>query len=165
MLKLYKRIENTLLYHAAWMGRVSITEHWGIVGERGETRDHKRNKRLEEKHQLEQVLGKARAAGFRPIEVEDQTKLLIEYAVEGMGTHTDLKKREALQDRLDDVLGWSGLGTCDGGSMGSGTMETCCHVVNFEVAKRVIEEDLRETEFGDYTRIYDESVGPGPTAI
>lgn len=163
MLKLYKRIDNALHYHEAWLGRVSITEHWGVVGEQGETRDHKRNKRLEEKHQLEQVLGKARAAGFRPIEPEDQTKLLIEYAVEGMGTRTDLDKRHALQDRLDEVLGWAGLGNCDGGSMGSGTMETCCYVVDFDVAKRVIAADLRDTEFGDYTRIYDESVGPPPT--
>lgn len=163
MLKLYKRTDNALHYHEAWAeDRDSITEHWGIVGEPGETRPHKRNKRLEEKHQLEKILGKPRAAGFRPIEPEDQTKLLIEYAVEGMGTHADLKKREALQDRLDEVLGWLGLGTCDGGSMGSGTIQTCCYVVDFDVAQRVIEADLRNTEFGDYTRIYDESVGQPP---
>jgi hypothetical protein len=28
--------------------------------------------------------------------------------------------------------------------------------VDFDIAKRVIEADLRDTEFGDYTRIYRE---------
>ena len=43
-----------------------------------------------------------------------------------------------------------------GGSIGSGTMEVCCFVVDFELAKTVIEADLKDTEFADFTRIYDE---------
>jgi len=35
-------------------------------------------------------------------------------------------------------------------------MEVCCYVVDFDIAKSVIEADLRDTEFGDYTRIYRE---------
>lgn len=36
-------------------------------------------------------------------------------------------------------------------------MEVCCFVVDFEIAKRVIEADLAGTEFSDFTRIYDEN--------
>lgn len=74
-----------------------------------------------------------------------------------MGTDTDLDKRYSLQDRMNETLGWTGLGNCDGGSIGSGTMEVCCFVVDFGIAKKVIERDLRETEFADYTRIFDEN--------
>jgi hypothetical protein len=57
---------------------------------------------------------------------------------------------------MDETLGWTGLGACDGGSIGGGTMEVCNFVVDFDVAKRVIEEDLAGTEFADYVRIYRE---------
>ena len=73
-----------------------------------------------------------------------------------MGTPKDLDKRHALQSRMDETLGWTGLGQCDCGSIGSGTMEVCCFVVDFETAKSVIERDLQDSEFSDYTRIFDE---------
>jgi hypothetical protein len=71
-----------------------------------------------------------------------------------MGTPADLEKRHKLEDRLNETLGWTGIGHCDGGSIGSGTMEACCLVVDFEAAKRVIEADLPGTEFADFSRIY-----------
>lgn len=74
-----------------------------------------------------------------------------------MGTAIDLKKRHALENKMNGILGWAGLGHCDGGSIGSGTMEVCCFVVDFPIAKRVIEEKLKETEFSDYSRIFDEN--------
>jgi hypothetical protein len=76
-----------------------------------------------------------------------------------MGCGEDVEKRHRLQERMDETLGWTGLGHCDGGSIGSGTMEVCCYVVDFEIAKKVIENDLKGTEFEDYTRIYDENNG------
>jgi len=89
--------------------------------------------------------------------MENHRILLIEYKVEGMGNTEDLNKRSKLQERMDQTLGWVGIGHCDGGSMGSGTMEVCCFVVDFEIAKKVIEEDLFDTEFEDFERIYDEN--------
>ena len=73
-----------------------------------------------------------------------------------MGTAEDVEKRTRLQDKMDDVLGWTGLGHCDGGSIGSGTMEVCCYVIDFETAKSVIQENLKGTEFSNYTRIFEE---------
>ena len=57
---------------------------------------------------------------------------------------------------MNELLGWTGLGACDGGSIGSGTMEVVNFVVDFDLAKSVIARDLADTEFGDYTRVYDE---------
>ena len=162
MLKLYQRIKRVLHYHEAWARGAKLTEHWGIVGERGETAEHKRNKKLGEEKNLEQVLAKPLAEGFKPIDVDDHAILLIEYLIEGMGTTKELSKRHELEDRMNETLGWTGLGNCDGGSIGSGTMEVCCFVVDFKIAKRVIEEDLKNTRFADYSRIYDERVDPPP---
>jgi hypothetical protein len=79
--------------------------------------------------------------------MEDHATLLIEYAVDGMGTGEDIDKRHALEERMGETLGWTGLGACDGGSIGSGTMEVCCFVAEFDLAKRVIKADLAVTEF------------------
>ncbi|MGO9466620.1 MAG: hypothetical protein ACLQIB_18355 [Isosphaeraceae bacterium] len=160
MLKLYRREAGKVAaYHEAWAHGSTITEHWGPIGERGETREHRLNKKLSEDENLKQVLAKALAVGFQPIEVDEHARLLIEYPVAGKGTTQDLKKRHALEERMNETLGWTGLGHCDGGSIGSGTMEVCCFVVDFETAKRLIEEDLKDTKFADYSRIYDEDAG------
>ncbi|MBS0264153.1 MAG: hypothetical protein JSS02_19610 [Planctomycetes bacterium] len=156
MLKLYKRVNLVLQYHEAWVNGAKITEHWGVVGERGTTAEHKRNKKLAEEENLEQVLAKPLVDGHAPVELDDHAILIIEFPVKDMGTRQDLNKRHALEERMNETLGWTGLGHCDGGSIGSGTMEVCCFVVDFAIAKRVIEEDLKQTKFADYSRIYDE---------
>lgn len=55
---------------------------------------------------------------------------------------------------MDEVLGWTGLGHTDGGSIGSGTMEVGSMVVDFDIARKVIEESLKGTEFENYSRIF-----------
>ncbi|WP_426669329.1 hypothetical protein ACPPVU_24310 [Mucilaginibacter sp. McL0603] len=96
--------------------------------------------------------------GIGEIDIDDHYTLLIEFAVDGMGSPEDLEKRTRLQSKMNETLGWTGLGHCDGGSIGSGTMEVCCYVVDFDTAKKMIEQDLKSTEFSNYTRIYDENV-------
>jgi hypothetical protein len=156
VIKLYKRTDDgQLAYHEAWLDRNAIIEHWGIVGTRGESRSHPMESR-DEGQEIERILAPARKNGFQESDPENERALIIEYAVEGMGSPTDLKRRHRLEDHLNETLGWTGLGLCDGGSMGSGTMEVFCFVVDFDRAKAVIEESLKGTEFADYTRICDE---------
>jgi hypothetical protein len=45
---------------------------------------------------------------------------------------------------MNECLGWSGLGHCDGGDMGSGQMNVFCYVVDAAIAERVIVNDLKE---------------------
>lgn len=96
------------------------------------------------------------ADGFAEFAEDDHRSLLVEYEVDGFGTDADLEKRHSLEDRMNDLLGWTGLGHCDGGSIGSGTMEVCCLVVDFDKAKLVIEADLAGTAYSNFTRIYDD---------
>jgi len=64
MQKLYKRIKRALHYHEAWADGAKVIEHWGQVGERGHTRQHKRDKKLNSEGQVEQVLSNALAQGY-----------------------------------------------------------------------------------------------------
>jgi hypothetical protein len=164
MQKLYRRINGVLHYHEAWVAGREITEHWGVAGDMGETTTHKLPKRSDGDAAVTATLKGAAAKGYVPVDEIGETTLLIEYQIDGFGTPKDLAKRHALEDRMNDTLGWTGLGHCDGGSTGSGTMEVWCYVADFTIAKRVIEADLARTEFGDFTRIYQQEDAEPRTA-
>ncbi len=154
MLKLYRFGDDADEYWETWETEDGVhVVHWGELGTEGQTRQ------LTEPNAedvIQQEVDARVEEGFHPLEPEDHYTLMIEYAVDGMGTEADVEKRARLEDRLDQTLGWTGLGDCDGGSIGSGTMEVCAYVVDFDLARAVIERDLAGTEFADYTRIYDE---------
>ena len=157
MIKLYLKEDNCLTqYHEAWISEEQVVEHWGELGERGQIRTHDLDASMSEQDNLERLLSDPIRQGYQPIDMDDHAICLIEYSVDGIGNAENLEKRHALEDRMNETLGWTGLGLCDGGSIGSGTMEVCCFVVDFDCAKRVIESDLNETRFADYIRIYDE---------
>lgn len=156
MIKLYKRLpDGTLSYHEVWIDGRKIIEHWGRAGTRGETRIHEMKSRSKPR-ELERILQGARQEGFAEIDPDEHCRLLVEYAIQDMGAVADLDKRHRLEERLNQMLGWTGLGMCDGGSIGSGSMEVCCFVVDFALAKSVIESDLQGTEFSNFSRICDE---------
>ena len=155
MLKLYRFTDSKKEYWETWNNDDgSHTIHWGELGTTGQSKEVKGSLLKKPEKIIQKEVDEMVSKGFRPM--EEECTLLIEYAVDGMGTKEDVEKRHRLQDRMNETLGWAGLGNCDGGSIGSGTMEVCNFVVDFEVAKKVIENDLKGTEFENYTRIYDE---------
>lgn len=157
MLKLYKQTGTGLHYWETWQetNQTAIV-HWGLVGERGHDKQVKATSSVRLRAQIQQEIDQRLDEGYVPVEVEEHHTLLIEFSVQGIGTAEDLAKRARLQERMDETLGWTGLGHCDGGSSGSGTMEVCCFVIDVAIAKQVIEADLRDTEFATYSRIYQE---------
>ncbi len=158
MLKLYKRVEGEIHYWETWeKDKKTGVIHWGVVGQRGQEKEIKSGFLSNFKTEIQKQVNKYFDDGYQEVDIDEHFTLLIEYKVDGMGTPEDVEKRIRLQDRMDETLGWTGLGHCDGGSIGSGTMEVCCYVIDFDIAKQVIEQDLKETEFSDYTRIFDEN--------
>jgi predicted DNA-binding WGR domain protein len=158
MLKLYKNIDGKFYYWEFWeKDERTGTVHWGFLGERGESEDIVSSLFASFRKKIQKLIDQKIKAGYNEIEFDDMYTLLVEYEVDGMGTPEDIDKRYRLQEKMDETLGWTGLGHCDGGSIGSGSMEVCCYVVDFEVARIVIEKALQGTEFENYTRIYDEN--------
>ncbi|HAS8425440.1 TPA: hypothetical protein I7747_23040 [Vibrio vulnificus] len=156
MLKLYRFNEDKKEYWETWANDDgSHTVHWGELGLQGNSKTVKSSLFKKAQEKIQKEINGLIESGYQ--QAEHEYTLLIEYEVDGFGTSDALDKRAKLQDRMNETLGWTGLGHCDGGSIGSGTMEVCNYVVDFEVAKIVIENDLKGTEFDNYTRIYDES--------
>jgi len=155
MLKLYKVIDNQLYYWETWeQDSKTAVVHWGIVGQRGQNKEIKGGLFSNFKKVLQKEIDYKVKEGFAEFDEDNMTFLEVEYKIEGFGSEKDLDKRHKLEQRLNELLGWTGLGHVDGGSIGSGSMEAGCIVVDFEVAKKVIENDLKNTEFSDYSRIF-----------
>ena len=158
MLKLYKFTDDKKEYWETWdNGNGTHEVHWGELGTRGESKSIKSSLIKKAEAIIQKEIDSLVSQGYRPIEDDGHATLLIEYAVDGMGTEQDIEKRHRLEERMNEALGWTGLGACDGGSIGSGTMEVCNYVVDFDIAKSVIEKELAGTEFSNYIRIFDEN--------
>lgn len=157
MLKLYKIAPGDARYWETWNNDDGThTVHWGRLGDKGQSKTVKSSLFKKAEVAIQSEIDQLVADGYAPVDSEDHRVLLIEYEVEGFGNDADLSKRHRLEERMNETLGWTGLGACDGGSIGSGTMEVCCFVVDFQTAKEIVAKDLENTEFSNYIRIYDE---------
>ncbi len=155
MLKLYKLTDNQLHYWETWdKDEKTAVVHWGVVGQRGQDKEVKNGLFSNFRKAVQKEINVKLKEGYSEFDDDKVSFLEIEFEIDGFGTDEDLDKRHRLEERMDEVLGWTGLGHTDGGSIGSGTMEVGCIVVDFEIAKKVIEVNLKNTEFADYSRIY-----------
>jgi hypothetical protein len=148
--KLYKRVSGGIEYREAWAGGRGVVEHWGRCGTRGETKEHVADPGKEQ-GVMDDIFDEAVAAGFAPILEEDFAWMLVQRSIDGFGTPADLEQRHALEDYLNEELGWLGLGHCDGGSIGSGSMEAACPVVDFEIAAAAIAPRLANSPFAGFS--------------
>jgi hypothetical protein len=155
MLKLYKQIDKQLCYWETWdKDEKTAVVHWGVVGQIGQSKEVKSGFFSSFRKEVQKEIEKKLIEGYGEFNGDKYEFLEIEYSIEGFGTEQDLEKRHRLEEKMDEVLGWTGLGHTDGGSIGSGTMEVGCIVVDFDIAKQVIEEKLKGTEFSNYSRIF-----------
>lgn len=117
----------------------------GDVGDRGESRTVSLKRNQSSEDVIAREADKYRAEGYRELQDGEEYTVLIQYRVDGWGTAEDLDKRHEIEQLLNEVLGWTGNGNCDGGDIGSGTMNVCCLVVNPYLASQAIVEELRKS--------------------
>lgn len=157
MFKLYKRDEKgrIVAYHEAWAepARRRIVEHWGMVGERGETATHRVKLLRSLGKQFDDLLDPARALGFSEITENDFQTLIVEYPYGEAWDKDDSEKIRAAEDALTELLGWTGLGHCNGETFEDAHVEFVCRVLDTDLAREQIVEGLDGTEFADYSRI------------
>ena len=155
MMRLYKLIGNDLNY---WetndKGKRTAVIHWGIIGQPGQNKEIKSGIFSSLKKMVQKEIDAKLKEGYTEFEDDDYAFLEIEYMIDGFGIEKDIDKRHRLEDKIAEVLALTGLGYTNGGSFGRGTMDAGCIVVDFNIAKKVIEEALVNTEFADYLRIF-----------
>jgi hypothetical protein len=142
MIKLYKNTSTGLLYWETWEHEGTHTVHWGKVGEIGEDRLVRDSSQGNAKKAVQQEILARRKEGYA--EIEDLHTLVIQYRLDNWGNESDLERRYRVEDLMNECLGWTGLGHCDGGDIGSGTINIFCLVVDPHVAIAPIVADLEK---------------------
>jgi hypothetical protein len=156
MQKLYKEIDGVLNYWEIWESEPkTIMTHFGVVGERGKSQITKAGIFSSASSLIKKKIAEKINEGYSESSDDDFYTLIIEYHIDGMGTNEDLEKRHALEDYMDELLGWTGLGHCDGGSIGNGTMEVACMVISDSIAIQIAKNDLLNSNiFKNFSKIY-----------
>lgn len=149
-IKLYKRQDGQLLYREAWADGDTVVEHVGVCGRRGSVVEHAAVGAIDQRAVIRTIAVAARAEGFRTVPDSRHVGLLVEREISGWGTPGDLRRRHALEEFLNETTSWLGLGHCDGGSIGSGSMDAFCLVVDYEIAAEAIARELASSPFRDF---------------
>ena len=149
MLKLYRSTDQGTEYWEAWATATEITIHWGKVGEEGESRQIPIKAAVDPNDEIKSEAKPIRAAGFRPLKPSQLRSIVIQYEIDGHGNTADLDKRYAVEELMNERLGWTGLGHCDGGDIGSGTINILCYVADTKAAESVIVRELKAHGFLD----------------
>ncbi|MEM1036247.1 MAG: hypothetical protein AAGI14_05750 [Pseudomonadota bacterium] len=145
MFRLYKRDEENELraYYEVWAepARRRIIEHWGVVGEAGETETHRIWFFGGLEKQFEKIMAPAHAQGFEEIALGDYETLIV------MFTDQDdvptPQESASVADQINEILGWTGLGFCDGDEVSGKDIDLTCRVVASDMARALIAEEAK----------------------
>lgn len=154
MIKLYKESNNTIHYFEIWINEdKTLTIHQGKLGEVGETENlDTKNKDLPTDVLLAKYISDKKEIGYK--ELNDLTEFIVQYSyVEDCNQAELIEKRDYIESLFNNCLGWTGNGHCDGGDIGSGTMNIFCYVVDKNIAKNTILEVLEEEDLLDNLKI------------
>lgn len=146
MIKLYKEIQGELHYWETWeeqQGRYTV--HWGKVGDMGKTKVLSGGLFVTAEKTVQKEIKQRRSEGYG--EREKLELLIIQYRLDNWGSSSNLEKRSEIVDLMNQCLGWTGLGHCDDGDIGSGTINIFCFVVNPYAALVLIKDELRQKDF------------------
>ncbi|VXC42865.1 conserved hypothetical protein [Bacillus sp. 349Y] len=80
------------------------------------------------------------------LDEEELHELVIQYSYEEDRIEEALERRHAVEELMNECLGWTGNGHCDGGDIGSGTTNIFTYVVHVERAVKSILDDLQEND-------------------
>lgn len=148
MFKTYRKVEAGLEYWEAWISDHGVTQHRGMCGHTGKSR--LLPVLISPLQALESDRADAFRQGFRPIPETRLHLLAVELKADDGGDWRELlDRRVALEDWLNQELGWTGLGHCDGGEMGGGAATAYCLVVRVPLAVTVLKARLPSSPFAD----------------
>src|SRR5690242_12139451 len=123
MLKLYRRDNGHTHYWEAWDARDgTVMVHSGVLGETGETRTVAIDDGDSADDVIERESEEPRFEGYEELDPDDHVELIVQHnTADAWGDGADLDKRHSVEGILNECLGWTGNGHCDGGDIGSGT--------------------------------------------
>lgn len=143
MIKMKKLVDEKAFYWEVWQDGKLLVIHYGIVGDTGET-EEKKLSLFQRAEKLMDELAEVKANdGYEYIDEDELFELVVQYSYEEDEMDAILEKRHNVEDLLNECLGWTGNGSCDGGDIGGGTANIFNFVVDVEKATKTIVEELQ----------------------
>lgn len=153
MIKLVKEVDNELVYWEDWKDDKTLTVHYGVVGDTGETEEVK----LKLFEKAEKVMGRLAEEklndGYETVDEEELIELVVQYSYEENHMVEALEKRHMVEDLMNECLGWTGNGSCDGGDIGSGSANVFNYVIDVEKALNTTIEELSNKNLLDNVKV------------
>ena len=145
MSRLYKRIEGTLHYWEAWSHQGQIVIHTGAVSSTGKTTTLPLARRKDGEATIDKLAKPQLKSGFGTIPLERHWTLTIQQdlAPEWEAKQT-LDRRYAMEDGLNEVIGWIGAGILDGGDIGHDRMNVFLLVLEPQLVLPAVVDWLRQ---------------------
>lgn len=137
--KLYKKENSVFHYWEAWKtdGYTAVI-HWGILGKMGEDIEIIEPSLNKFKKEINKLINQKINEGYNEISIEKQYTLAITFQLDNWGNIKDLERREELRKFISWDLGWTGIGRCDDGEIGSRTMRLFADVIDPYIAIKII---------------------------
>lgn len=85
--------------------------------------------------------------------MDELLELVVQYSYEENEMEATLEKRHNVEDLMNECLGWTDNGSCDGGDIGSGTVNIFNYVIDVETATKTIIEELNNNNLLEGVRI------------
>lgn len=146
MIKLYKRVGGEWLYWEAWESSDrSVTVHWGTLGDTGRTRQVRVPAGDSADGIILRESQEPHADGYTEVDPKNHSQVVVQFKTkDAWGDTADLEKRERVEGLLNECLGWTGNGHCDGGDIGSGTINAYSFVIDPFIARDAIVDALKK---------------------
>lgn len=147
MIKMVKEVNGILEYWEIWFNDASkeFFIHYGKVGDTGHHYTKKKRFGQNTEKYMSKIAEEQIEKGFAYLDEESLIQVVIQFKTNGEEeVHEDLDLRYKVEGLMNECLGWTGNGYCDGGDYGSGTMNVFCHVVDLTKAVITIVDELKK---------------------
>lgn len=153
MIKLIKQVDDEVLYWEVWRDGRTLLIHYGTVGDTGETEEMKLPLFKNAAKIMNELADEKGDEGFESLDEDELIELVVQYSFEEKDTMATLEKRHSVEDLMNECLGWTGNGSCDGGDIGSGTANIFNYVIDPVKAAKTIIEELKTNDLLDGAKI------------
>ncbi len=148
-----KQVDDDVLYWEVWQDGKTLIIHYGHVGDTGETEEKKLSLFQKGEKLMDELAEEKANEGYEYLDEDELSELVVQYSYEENQMEATLEKRHHVEDLLNECLGWTGNGSCDGGDIGSGTANIFNYVVDVEKATRTILEELENNNLLEGVKI------------
>lgn len=148
-----KQGENETIYWEVWQDGRTLIIHYGTVGDTGKTEEKKLPMFQRAEKVMEDLAEEKVNEGFEYLEEDELKELVVQYSYKENEMQAVLELRHCDEELMNECLGWTGNGSCDGGDIGSGTANIFNYVVDVEKAARTIIEELKNNNLLESAKI------------